>query len=850
MAETLKRPDRQEIARRVERGEKLLQKGKPAEALEEFLQTLAMDPTNDTVRQMSADLCLSLQRLPDAVRLLGELFERQMSVGDAMRASLTYKKLARFANPSTEQKVRFAELLEKSNRKLAVETYEAAMEDYTRQGRKADALGLLKRIVVLDSSEKNMLRLGELASEAGESKQAAAAFLNLATQAETSNGDPTQWYERAYGEDAADEVIALGYARCLMQQQQVGAAIFVLDPLASAGNASVEFRDLYSKALLSANRLSEASPLVWQIFEQNPSRIEQVRDLIGALLDSQLDAEAVVLAKKLEHFQRCKGERRAFLAMMQDIVAGHRASVEMLEFLADQFNTANREADYCATLLKLFDQYCQIGNYSKAGDALDRAAEIDSYESGHQKRLAMLKGKIDDNRYQVIASRFTGSAPVAPVKSNEEKTLGAGTLQDLMLQAEILVQYGMRNKALERLQRIQQLFPHEEDRNPDLHQLYMSAGLMPQYAPGQISPAPTPVAPAATIAPPPASFNNDMSGLARVPEITRKLNQQSSSQAVLNTVATEIGAGWNLDRCIVALRKPGLAVSALKEFCGEEAKSAKSDIFEDLICRLHDLAVTQGALVFPDVESAAELREFTQQLSPLGVRSLLVLPLNDGKDSIGVLVLVSAVPRNWSSNDVLVFKMISEQATIALSNAGLRRLVKNLSVTDENSGLLKRASYLDLLMGEIRRSWQQGTPISVLLMRFGDRGALTKEADADVEGTMQRLGQIVSANIRQNDLAFRYTGSTIAIVLGETAEKEALLAVEKMRRVIGSAAEKQFAASFNAGVAEAVLRQEFDPVDIVTEVINRAERALEKSVSEGAGQSVALSANFAAAAVA
>jgi hypothetical protein len=71
-----------------------------------------------------------------------------------------------------------------------------------------------------------------------------------------------------------------------------------------------------------------------------------------------------------------------------------------------------------------------------------------------------------------------------------------------------------------------------------------------------------------------------------------------------------------------------------------------------------------------------------------------------------------------------------------------------------------------------------------------------------------------------------------------------------MRREIGSAAEKQFAASFNAGVAEAVLRQEFDPVDIVTEVINRAERALEKSVSEGAGQSVALSANFAAAAVA
>src|SRR5690349_17820484 len=107
MAETAKRVDRQEIARRVERGEKLLQKGKAAEALEEFLQTLALDPANDTVRQMAADLCLSLQRLPEAAHLLGELFERQISAGDAMRASLTYKKLARFSTPNCEQRIRF-----------------------------------------------------------------------------------------------------------------------------------------------------------------------------------------------------------------------------------------------------------------------------------------------------------------------------------------------------------------------------------------------------------------------------------------------------------------------------------------------------------------------------------------------------------------------------------------------------------------------------------------------------------------------------------------------------------------------------------------------------------------------
>jgi diguanylate cyclase (GGDEF)-like protein len=415
-----------------------------------------------------------------------------------------------------------------------------------------------------------------------------------------------------------------------------------------------------------------------------------------------------------------------------------------------------------------------------------------------------------------------------------------------MLQAEILVQYGMRNKALERLQRIQQLFPHEEERNPDLHQLYMSAGMLPQYAPGTGPAAAT--APSSVPEVQPAV--PDMTGFAKIPEITRKLNQQSTAQAVLSTAAHEIGTQWNLDRCVVALRKPGLAISSLKEFHAENARPAKSDVFEDMICRLHDIAVTRGAMVFPDVSAAEELKEFSQQLTPLGVRSLLVVPLGEGQESLGVLLLISSVQRKWTQNDALVFKTIAEQAAIALSNAGLRRLVKNLSVTDENSGLLNRASYLDLLMGEIKRARQQNSPTSVLLMRFTERPTPGKEQGEVGAEAMQRMGQVVAANIRQNDLAFRYTGNTIAIVLGETSEKEALLAVEKMRRVISAAAAKQSAAAFNAGVAEAVLRQEFDPVDIVTEVINRAERALENSLAEGMGTSAALAAKLASAAVA
>ena len=47
----------------MEHAEKLLQKGKTAEALEEYLRILSGDPGNDGVRQMAADLCLSFHLL-------------------------------------------------------------------------------------------------------------------------------------------------------------------------------------------------------------------------------------------------------------------------------------------------------------------------------------------------------------------------------------------------------------------------------------------------------------------------------------------------------------------------------------------------------------------------------------------------------------------------------------------------------------------------------------------------------------------------------------------------------------------------------------------------------------------
>ena len=476
----------------------------------------------------------------------------------------------------------------------------------------------------------------------------------------------------------------------------------------------------------------------------------------------------------------------------------------------------------------------------------------------------MIKGKVEDARYKVIAARFSSaSKPVDEPAHIDERMLGAGTLQDLMLQAEILVQYGMRNKAVERLQRIQELFPREEEHNEDLQRLYLSAGVTPRYAgSAPLASAATPAAPAQAPAAPVAAALPDVAAdvrtFTRVAEITRKLYHQGTAPSVLSTAVKEIGAHWEATRCIAVMGKVGLPPTAMDEFCADGTKRASSATISELVTSLHAVVEAHEPLAIQDAAKSPLLPGANKVLEELGAATILAIPLTEGEERAGILVLIHSSARVWQQSDMVVLKTLGEQMVIALNNAGLRRLVKNLSVTDEKSGLLKRASYLDLLMAESKRAAQNSTPLTVVLLQFGKSGAMVKEhGDAEVQALMQRAGQMFATNIRSNDLAFRYDTTTIAILLGETAEKEAMMAIEKLRKIVAGlrwpakeGSEQGALALFSAGVAEAVIRSEFDPVDVVTEVINRAEHALGQAMGQGPGHVMALGPALAAVAVA
>jgi GGDEF domain-containing protein/tetratricopeptide (TPR) repeat protein len=846
-------PRMADISKRIEKAEKYLQKGKVESALEEYLSILDHDPGNDTVRQTAADLFLQVDRSAEAAALLSELFDRQIAASDNAKASITYKKLARLAPPKLGQMLRFAQAAERSGaRREALDAYDAAVKGFLEEHRENEALSALRRVAALEPSMENLKRLTKLAGKLNDHASAGDAFLKIGLAEEQDGRIAFSWFERAYQQDPSNPTIAFRYGKGLLDKGDVDRAVQVLETAAKADGSTPDHREAYGLALIAVHRPLDAYKFLWPVYEKDPRKLPETGALIGELLSGQHYEQALELTRKVDSQQQRRGNRREFITFLSEITKSHPPNAEFLEYLVSLFNSANREHDYCDALLQLFQLRYAAGDFIRAAEALDRAAEVDPYLEGLSRRLELLRGKIDADRYRAIASRLHATKAEPPeeeeekVEVQQEVEAEPTVLEDLMLQAEIFLQYSMRSKAVERLGRIQKLFPREEETNTKLRQLYLSAGVTPEYQGEKAStPAGAEAAPGASDRASAATNGEDaVDNFARVTEITRNIYRQSNVKGVLFAAVNDVGRHWKASRCIAGLCSPGKPPSAVLEYCAPGVKQSDVMSVVRLIAVLQNLAVQRGSVTIENVAKAPELTPIQQHSKILELKSVLASPLTDGDQHVGILILEQTdKPRSWRPTDVVVLKTIADQMVLAVNNAKIRNLMKTLAVTDEKSGLLKRASYVDVLLAEVKRSLQQTAAMTLMLLNFGKVSILAREAgEAAMEGMMQSIGQSVCANIRQTDIAVRYDRTSIALILGDTKDANSFFVVDKLRKVMASVKVPgtEHSVTMTVGIAGAVIHKEYDPVDIVTEVMNRVEQALDVAQSQGPNSAHAL----------
>jgi diguanylate cyclase (GGDEF)-like protein len=819
-----------EIQKRIEKAEKWLQRGKPEAALEEFLAVLDSDPSHEIASHTAADIQVSLGRNSEACILLGALFDRQCDAGDNAKAAVTYRKLARITRPSGERSLKFARDLAK-NPNDALKGYQSALQSFMAKGRKEDALAALNGIVALQPTIENLRKLGDVAADLGQNATASQAYLR-AGRLETDEHAKFVFFEQAYKLQPDKWEQASAHAELVLGRGDGEKTTRILQPFVESGQADPAARLTFARALAKSGRHSEALSLLWEALERDASSTDEVVRSVGALIAGGHTDEAIVWLEKLQKREFSADRRREFVATVKNMADRYAQDLPFLEYSADVFNASNREGDYCETLQKLFDLYFASGNFARAAECLERAAEVDAYEPGHRPRLDMLRGKVGNKIFNAIAERLNVGVS-APAAQEESQTEG-NVLQDLLAQAQIYLRYEMDEKAREKLRRAQQLFPGVEQSSRETRELFVSAGMLLDAPDEPVSAAPD-KGPVAELASPSPAFNGE-DDLGRLATITRTLYRQTSVKSVLLAAVNELGRYCDVSRCMAVLCTPGKPPSIAHEYCAPDLSQSDIRSIVKLVGLLQPLAVVHGTLEISTArKTKAILRPLRKPLSAMGIHSLMAMPLLDGEEHAGLLILAENSSREWTTRDTTALVTGSEQVMLALNNVRLRRLVKDLAVTESGSGLVKRSSYLDVLIAEVARSLEQKSPLSVMLMNFSNLGANARFGDSTLEKFMRHIAQLVCSHVRQQDVAFRYGPSTIAVVLGDTPGPNAVMAADKLRKVaaVVSFPGHDGSPQIAIGVAQGVMEPSFEPADVVTELVNRAERALQHSLSQG-----------------
>ncbi len=845
-----------EVEKHLERAKRSLEKNRPAEAISAYQSVLELSSGHAEALQGLGDLYIRQNDAGKAAVYYGMLFDRLIEPREETKAAALYSRFLRLAEQPPEREARYAMLLQRQSKTgEALEHYSVAAEHFLATNKEDEALKCLEQVAELDPEKpERHITMAQLAEKRGRGALAARGYVR-AGQLALAAGEMVKAVGLLAGANRAapeDRDVALIYGQALVITGDAARAAAILEPFADA-KPTAGFQKCFGEALMRAGQLDRAHDALTAYYKKFNGDHSLLFDLVDQYASAGLDAEAVKVLMEVREYYRDSSNVNTFAMRLDKIAEAHPKSVGIIEFWSMLYSGMNREARYFEVLVRLFDVYLENENVQGACDVLDRMVDIDPYDWRNQQRMEMLRDRADGEYLARIASRLgvtLSQQGMGATNLGEEPAAGDGqgtALDDLLVQAEIFLQYALQPKALERLQKIAELFPGEFESNERLQNLcelanWWPPGVTRRAAAPVAEPMAGPAAPAGGGAGHAGVYTAEtMRDLARISEIGQNIYRQPTPRAMLTFTVSEVGKHLQASRCLSVVGAPGQPPQLAAEYCAPGVKAASAAQVMRLVAQMERAAPDAMGGLPVEAAAAPVLRE-AGLATALGV----VLMDKESQAPAGMILVGHKEGHKWKPNETYFLQAVGDQMLLGVSHTRLRSLVQNLNVADEKTGLLARSVYSDRLLGETQRAKMQGGALSLAILQI-DRGPelMRQQGEALVEKSLEQISRAVLPLARPSDLAVKYTAWSLAFILPETTLAGALGLVEKMRKAAGernsnAGSDAAGPMTVSAGVVEAIARVDYDTEDIVTDLMNRVESSLEEAGKRGGDSVVSL----------
>ncbi len=469
--------------------QKYVSQGKLENAIKEYEKLLKHEPNDPTLLNTVGDLNLSIKRTQTAINYFKKVAQKYIDGGFYGRALAVYRKIVRAEPTNLETNETLADLFVKEGvLSDARKIYADIGRQYLGANQFDKAYLVFKKLADLSQDDPKIhLKLAELSikleliENARESYQNAAAISFRQKDLEQAQNAILMALEI----DPVNLVaLRLLFKIALERREHELLAGFLEDALAKSPDSS-ELQEMLGQCYMFQGQLDKALGLFQAIFRDDQSKYILLMDLAETASGREEPDLAIQAFAEVCDILLSRKENSRVLEFMKSLLENYPDHLPTLEKLADVYYKLSDNFNYAETLDKMATILLDQKDDTRAIQVLEKLLGIDpgneKYQALHKEAFTRLH---PDQPYRPVIESATpdnGEAIPPIFELNAEELSGEGLIglkpdTDMTLEVDLLLNYGLKDKAKVKLQEKIKEDPNDVVFRQKLKELYKEEG--------------------------------------------------------------------------------------------------------------------------------------------------------------------------------------------------------------------------------------------------------------------------------------------------------------------------------------------------------------------------------------
>ena len=276
-------------------------------------------------------------------------------------------------------------------------------------------------------------------------------------------------------------------------------------------------------------------------------------------------------------------------------------------------------------------------------------------------------------------------------------------------------------------------------------------------------------------------------------ELTHLFSSTLNSREVLYLVVKKIADILKATRCsIISINSENQRyANVVSTFEDPEMTSLKIDLQK--YPEIRRVLSSKKLTVIKDAQKDPMMKDVKDIIAPIGIRSIVVIPVIFYDEVIGTLLLrTSKIKHAFTKREIDLCVALANASTNALYNAMLyeklnreKTKLERFAITDYLTGIYNIRYFYNRIEEEFSRAARYKLPLSCIMFdidHFKEINDTYGHRVGDI--VLREFARIVKMHTRRSDVFARYGGEEFILLLPQTPEQGAVAEAERLRMFV------------------------------------------------------------------